>query len=173
MIKTILVGVACFLVALGASTSLIVMRTPRPVVAAGTTAVADSVVHATVTKDVPAGHDFIAPGEFAADAPLTTPDLLRLAEAIPHQAETVPATSRRAERVEAPADYGRVAKILVNMKPTEAAAILAYLSDAQVEGVLRALGPRQAATVLAALPTERAAQLSKRLLILPAEEKKP
>ena len=74
--------------------------------------------------------------------------------------------------VEPPADYGRVAKILVNMKPAEAAAILSHLGDAQVEGVLRSVGPRQAATLLAAMPTERAAQLSRRLLVIPPAQEK-
>jgi flagellar motility protein MotE (MotC chaperone) len=96
---------------------------------------------------------------------------MALAASVPHEAEVVtPASTSHAEP---PADYTRVAKILVNMKPAEAGAILEHLGDAQVEGVLRAVGPRQAATLLTALPAERAAQISKRLLVPVTEEKRP
>jgi hypothetical protein len=70
-----------------------------------------------------------------------------------------------------PADYTKVSKILVAMKPDEATRILVLLNDEQVEGILRVLGARQAAAILGALPPERGAALSKRLMHPEAEVK--
>ncbi len=61
--------------------------------------------------------------------------------------------------------YKQVARVLSSMKPPEAAKVLALLSDAEVEGILRAVGPRQAADFLTNLPKDRAAALSRRLLV--------
>lgn len=69
-----------------------------------------------------------------------------------------------------PERYKQVGNILLNMKPAEAARVIAYLTDAQVHGLLEAMGPRQAAQILSQLPAERAAALSKRLLIAPPTE---
>jgi flagellar motility protein MotE (MotC chaperone) len=51
------------------------------------------------------------------------------------------------------------------MKALEAAKVLAFLSDDEVEGILRAVGPRQAADFMTNIPKERAAILSRRLLV--------
>jgi len=178
VIKLILIGVACFLLALAASTTLMVLRTPRKVPPDGV-ATADSVVRAAASPAPAPPADPAAASQggqastsaYASEAPAPV-DLMQLAQAIPHTAE--PAKPSRPEKPEPlPADYTRLAKILVNMKPTEAAAIMGYLADLQVEGVMRSLGPRQAATMLAALPTERAAKISKRLLVPPPPEKQP
>jgi hypothetical protein len=181
----IIIGAACFVLALAGSTAVVVLRAPAKVAVADSTAVSDSThaaaghgeaaAHAATPAegahgDVPqAGATVALEGE--GHAPSTEPDRMALAANVPHEGEVVPAAPTHA--VEPPADYGRVAKILVNMKPAEAAAILEQLGDPQIEGVLRAVGPRQAATLLAALPTERAAQLSKRLLVPTPEEKRP
>jgi len=178
----IIIGAACFVLALAGSTAVVVLRAPAKVAVADSTAVSDSThaaaAHGEATAhaatpaegahgDVPqAGAEVALEGE--GTTPSTEPDRMALAANVPHEGEVVPATTTHA--VEPPADYGRVAKILVNMKPAEAAAILEHLGDPQIEGVLRAVGPRQAATLLAALPTERAAQLSKRLLVPTPEE---
>lgn len=69
-----------------------------------------------------------------------------------------------------PERYKQVGNILLNMKPVEAARVIAYLTDTQVHGLLEAMGPRQAAQILSQLPAERAATLSKRLLIAPPTE---
>ena len=172
MIKPILIGLACFLLALAASTSLTVLRTPVTTAARDTTVVADTTQHTSETQAAN-GSQFPVAGEFSADAPAFAPDPIQLAEAVPHQADPVPAGTKHTDPNTEPQDFARVGKILMNMKPVDAAAILKYLGDVQVEGVLRSLGPRQAAVILTALPTERAAQLSKRLLVVPAEEKKP
>lgn len=63
------------------------------------------------------------------------------------------------------AAYKQVARVLSAMKPVEAAKVLAFLSDDEVEGLLRAVGPRQAADFLTNIPKERAAGLSRRLLV--------
>jgi flagellar motility protein MotE (MotC chaperone) len=68
--------------------------------------------------------------------------------------------------------YKQVGSILLNMKPVEAAKIVSYLNDDQVEGLLRSMSPRQAAGVLGQLPAERAAALSRRLLV-PSKEARP
>jgi flagellar motility protein MotE (MotC chaperone) len=51
------------------------------------------------------------------------------------------------------------------MKATEAVKVMAFLSDEEVEGILRAVGPRQAGDFLTNLPKDRAATLSRRLLV--------
>lgn len=169
MIKIIIVGVACFVLALAGSTGVVVMTAPPHVAAADSTAVADSTLHApgehaaAVANE--GGSDALGIDDVAAD-----PNPMQLAEAVPRSGELVVHEGSRSAAPEAPADFGRVGKILVNMKPAEAAAILSHLSDPQVEGVLRSLGPRQAATMLASMPSERAAQLSKRLLVAPPAE---
>ncbi len=182
MIKLIVVGAACFLVALAASTGVTVLRTPvraavaDSTLAAANAAAADSVLHAAGDHAAPPpGFEGTGAENFDefADEPAEGPSAMQLAAAVPHTADVVRAATAGAETHTPAADYPRLGKILVNMKPAEAAAILAYLADAQVEGVLRSLGPRQAAAMLASIPTERAAQLSRRLLVLPAEEKKP
>lgn len=63
-----------------------------------------------------------------------------------------------------------LAKILVNMKPAEAAKVMKDLPDEQVQRLIVAMGPRPAATILAQLPPERAAAVSRRLLEAQAAE---
>ena len=55
------------------------------------------------------------------------------------------------------AAFKQLARIFANMKTTDAAKVLAYMSDDEVQGVLQQLGVRPAAGLLAALPKERAA----------------
>lgn len=183
----IIIGVACFVLALAGSTAVVVLRAPAKVAVADSSAVSDSThavgAHGEATAhaatpgegthgDLPATEGATVALEGEGVAPANEPDRMALAANVPHEGEVVPAAPNT-HAVEPPADYARVAKILVNMKPAEAAAILEQLGDPQIEGVLRAVGPRQAATLLAALPTARAAQLSKRLLVPTPEEKRP
>jgi hypothetical protein len=63
------------------------------------------------------------------------------------------------------AAYKQVARVLSAMKPPEAAKVLGLMTDVEVEGILRAVGPRQAADFLTNMPKERAAALSRRLLV--------
>jgi flagellar motility protein MotE (MotC chaperone) len=80
-------------------------------------------------------------------------------------APPVRAAIAQADPVAKAAAYKQVARVLSAMKPVEAAKVLAYLSDEEVEGLLRAVGPRQAADFLTNIPKERAAGLSRRLLV--------
>lgn len=75
------------------------------------------------------------------------------------------ATTIPVDPVARAAAYKQVARVLSAMKPPEAAKVIAYLTDDEVEGLLRAVGPRQAADFLTNIPKERAAKLSRRLLV--------
>jgi hypothetical protein len=92
----------------------------------------------------------------------------------PKAADTVasraaPAGAARAKVVQRIPDrtkaYAQLAKIFASMKTDDAVKVLAHMSDTEVEGVLRQMSVRTAADVLAALPQERAAVLSRRLLL--------
>jgi hypothetical protein len=65
----------------------------------------------------------------------------------------------------------QLAKILVSMKTVDAGRILLELTDDEVESILRTLNVRQAAALLTVMPTERAALLSRRLLMPEREDK--
>lgn len=65
-----------------------------------------------------------------------------------------------------PAAAKAVGRILVNMKPVEAVRILSQLTDEQLEAIIRGLQPKQTAALMAKLPAERAAALSRRLLLV-------
>jgi MgtE intracellular N domain len=64
-----------------------------------------------------------------------------------------------------PPNVKTVAKIMVAMKPKDAVSIMARLSDKEVEQILRQMNAKQVAALLAVLPQERAAELSRRLLL--------
>ena len=61
--------------------------------------------------------------------------------------------------------FKQVARIMGNMKASDAAEVLSHLTDAEVEGILRAVGVRKAAELMTQLPESRAAALSRRLLV--------
>jgi hypothetical protein len=94
------------------------------------------------------------------------------------QSEVPAASPAHARHAPVPVDpaakaaaYKQVARVLAAMKPPEAVKVLELLSDEEVEGILRAVGPRQAADFLSNFPRERAASLSRRLLVpKPKEE---
>jgi hypothetical protein len=77
----------------------------------------------------------------------------------------IPRVAAQADPAARAAAYKQVARVLSAMKPPEAAKVIAYLTDQEVEGILRSVGPRQAADFLTNLPKERAATLSRRLLV--------
>lgn len=193
MMRLLIFGGIALLLGAGGSTGVLVLRAPA--LPPG----ADSILaaHAKASgaehgaKPAPAGHAAAAAhdsagaaptaGEHAAADPAPPAEHAVEAHAVAEQPrETVvrpaPAEgvheglSARAPDAES---YKQVGNILMNMKPAEAAKILAYLSDAQVEGLLRSMSPRNAATVLAQLPSERAAALSKRLLVPAPREERP
>jgi hypothetical protein len=193
VLKLIIAGAAAFLVGIGAGTGVVVMRAPAPVRQA---AAADSAAAGTAAraeqpaKQTPAaaktdsattpgqGPPAAAPGPVGAVAgssatptaagaqgatatgPAQPPGHPVLPSAIPTGAIAVSASSE---------SYGHLARILSNMKPSDAAKILAFLTDDQVEGILRTVGVRQAASLFAQLPAERAAAMSRRLIKNPPE----
>lgn len=186
MMKIVILGVLAFLVSLGGTTGALVMkaRKARP-------AAADSVAHRDSTAaraDSTAIHVAAQPRDTAGAVPLADPSLPATHhDSAAHGADVAAAgdsvrpsastqavlaakpsaaaggESPEAARLEA-SSYKQLARIFANMKTTDAAKVLAYMSDEEVEGVLRQLGVRPAAGLLAALPKERAAALSRRLL---------
>lgn len=186
MMKLVIVGVVAFLVSLGGTTGALVMKA-RKAHPAG----ADSVAHHDSTAaptDSAAAHLAAEPRDTADAAPLADPARPAIhhdsaahgveAAIVGDSAKPSGATqsvlaakppspvgsgSPEAARLEA-SSYKQLARIFSNMKTTDAAKVLAYMSDEEVEGVLRQLGVRSAAGLLAALPKERAAALSRRLL---------
>ena len=73
---------------------------------------------------------------------------------------------RQAREAEALAQQtlDRLSKIFSEMKPTEAADVLSYLSDSEIERILLGIRERDAAAILAQLEPERAAAVSRRVL---------
>ena len=51
------------------------------------------------------------------------------------------------------------------MKAADAVKVMGLMTDDEVDGVLRSLGPKQAADLMGEFPKERAAALSRRLLV--------
>jgi hypothetical protein len=166
MKKAILFAVVAFVVSLAGTTGVLV-KAHRPVVAVADSTpaksdslAADSTSHATHRDSVPV--DAVpGPGDTAA---VRTP-AGGTPEAAP-PATAKPAVSKpKVDPAARAAAYKQVARVLSAMKPPEAAQVMGLLSDDEVEGILRAVGPRQAADFLANIPRERAAALSRRLLV--------
>jgi hypothetical protein len=174
MIKKILVTVIGFVLGLGVTTYVMV-KNHKNVPPALTRQATDSSTAGTdtTTKHVAGvATDTIKPkpdsaAAHAAPTPTTeaatpigapvTPPVSPVAAAHAASSEVDPAGKAQA--------YKSVARIFASMKPTEAAQVLALLNDSEVEGILRAVGPKQAADFLINLPKERAAALSRRLLV--------
>jgi hypothetical protein len=183
MIKLVIFGVVAFLIGVGGSTGVVVMRTPVKLTAADSLGVhADSTAHGghpVVTAAAPAAAAHAdTSAKPAADAahpvgPVTAVLAAQSAQiSVVKPQENGVHEGRSAEAPDAET-YKSVGSILMNMKPVEAAKIVSYMTDEQVEGLLRSMSPRNAATVLAQLPSERAAALSKRLLIPAPKEVHP
>lgn len=178
MKKPIIFAVIGFVVALAASTFLGMQKLKKANAATALAAAAhaDSLA-ALHPADSSAGHDSTAKeggehGAPVADAPKPAADGHGEATPAAHgeQPTAEPAGPKivpvsavdPAEKADA---YKQVARVLSAMKATEAVKVMAFLSDEEVEGILRAVGPRQAGDFLTNLPKERAATLSRRLLV--------
>jgi len=179
MIKLVIFGVIAFVIGVGGSTGVVVMRAPQGLTAADSLAAhADSTAHgAPPTPAVKA----VAHPDSARKVAETVHPMGPVTAALAAQTAQVSVVrppdnavheGRSAELPDAET-YKSVGTILMNMKPVEAAKIVGYMTDEQVEGLLRSMSPRNAATVLAQLPSERAANLSKRLLIPAPKELHP
>ncbi len=174
MKRLILFPLVGFVASLGGATAYIVYSAPA------VTAVADSLAVRPDTGRHDSASADTLPGNHAAAAPGTTPDSGAASHAVPPAEGATPPHLPVAppgpgappvDRAGTPEAAARalankqVARVLSAMKPPEAAKVLGYLSDDEVEGILRAVGPRQAADFLTNLPKERAADLSRRLLV--------
>ena len=177
MKKPIIFAVIGFVVALAASTFLGMQKLKKANAATAFAAAAhaDSVT-ARHAADSLASHDSTAKegGEHGAVAAETPKPAEGHGDAAPAAHGEQPAAAPAGPRIipvnavdpEEKADaYKQVARVLSAMKATEAVKVMAFLSDEEVEGILRAVGPRQAGDFLTNLPKERAASLSRRLLV--------
>lgn len=186
--KPIIFGVIAFVLGLGGSTGALVFTAPAH------SPLADSLAIAHARKDSTAAPHAEVAMVPTGSVPVPVPVTQRSDTAAAHEG-TVEAAPATAEGAHAPAvtrvppvaeaahaerpsnapdaeSFKQVGSILLNMKPAEAAKIVSYLNDDQVEGLLRSMSPRQAAGVMGQLPAERAAALSRRLLV-PSREAKP
>ena len=182
--RVVILGVVAFLLSLGGTTGALVMKARKAaaIVADSLAAHPDSAAaHADSAKvkgDSSASHPAAVVAHADSARPLPDPT-----HAAPDSAARGDSTSSGAATSslgasptghEAPlsaeatgpkgAAYKQLARIFSNMKTTDAAKVLAYMSDEEVQGVLEQLGVRPAAGLLAALPKERAAILSRRML---------
>lgn len=78
---------------------------------------------------------------------------------------SVSASTNRSDADEVNRRIGWVAKVYENMEPEEAVRILERLNDREVVALLRRMRQRQVAQILALFPPERAARLSRQLMI--------
>lgn len=188
--KPVIFGVLAFVLGLGGSTGVGVLTTPVRLTAADSLAIARAdTTHAShPAVAAPAGHAVAAaaapvtaarPPVVAAPASAPSTTVLASTQGsqtpvVAHVAPPVASGAPEARPANTPdaETFKQVGSILLNMKPVEAAKIVTYLNDDQLEGLVRSMTPRQAAGVFGQLPPERAAALSRRLLI-PAKEVHP
>ena len=189
MMKYAIFGVIAFVLGLGGSTGVLVLTAPAHSHLADSLAVAHA--HADSVSQRPVVVAMAPASGVKVPVPVTQlPDTAR-AQAAPVSAvaaastesEPTPVVTRApaAAAVAVPSipgapdaeSFKQVGSILLNMKAPEAAKIVSYLNDDQVEGLLRSMSPRAAAGVLGQLPPERAAALSRRLLVPSSKEARP
>jgi hypothetical protein len=181
--KAILFAVVAFVLSLGATTAVLVKRAPHPQVAA-----AVPPKDSTAARPKAPGKPTDSTAHAAADSGRVHQDSAMTRDSVAHPAApggaVTPVTNAAAPRPSGPrpapraaadpaakmAAVKQVARVLSAMKAAEAAKVLAFLSDDEVEGILRAVGPRQAADFMTNLPKERAAALSRRLMVPKPQE---
>jgi hypothetical protein len=169
---TVIIAAAMFVLSLLGSTAFVVVRAPKP---APKPAAEHAVPAVKVApKPAPSRQDSArAAGTLVAAESTGVPGAASALRSAPVAADAAPQGDRSAPlgvpasatARQSAATYAEVAKLLSSMKPVGAAAILERLSDDQVEGILRSLGVRQASTLLATMPPERAAEMSRRLMV--------
>ena len=159
-INVILIAVGAFVVGLGGSTAVVVMRTPpHPA-----TAAADSLAHAAAITDSLKAATPVEPATAAHSTEPVGADSTAPAANVPMSPQAHAGIDAQIASAGEPEGYRQVARILSSMKADDAAKIAAYLTDDQVEGILGQLGVRQSASLLTSLPTARAAALSRRII---------
>ena len=167
-LKAILVAVGAFVLGLGGSTAVVVMRAPVKVSPAANS----PTQHPATTPATQVAPDSVAPTAPVQTAPTPPAPSTSTAAVVPapsasqaiRPASTDSTVTAVAAALGSAAGYRQVARVLSNMKPTDAGKIVAYLNDDQLEGILGQLGVRQAASLMAQLPTERAAAMSRRII---------
>jgi hypothetical protein len=185
-VKLPLFAIIAFVIGLAGGTGVGVMRAPKPsaIAAADSARTADSTKAAIAAGAAPVEIAHPKPdaalASAGAGALVPVPDSSKTVA--PHDSlstETIvpaplldlhAAIAAQALAAREPRDFKSVALILTNMKPTDAAKIMAFLGDDLVEGIVRSLGPRQAAVLMVQLPPERAAALSRKLIQHPKGE---
>jgi hypothetical protein len=163
--RSVIVGLVSFLLSLGGGTGFVMWKaghTPSAGTAADSTvATRDSSVHQKTTDS--ARHVAVGPPADSSHRPVpASPDS---SVAVPRTAQSTPALPPATDTAKSPESSATVARILAAMKPKDAQAILAHLDDDQIEGLLRSLPVRQSAAMLSLLESQRAATMSRRLLI--------
>jgi MgtE-like protein len=186
-VKPVIIGAASFVLALGLSTGVAVLRhkSPAPHATAAKTpadsthkrAPADSTskppavaTNSSTAKDSSA-HDSTAATPAAADSAHHDSTAVAVAPVIPSAAAPVitpPVATLAAHKAVDEPDYKQIAKIFANMKAADAAKVLSYMTDDEVQGVIEKLNVRQAAELMTKLPKDRVAALSRRLAAAPA-----
>jgi len=159
--KIVVFGIVAFVLALGGTTAAMVM-THRAAKGAEQPALAQHPDSAQANDSVHLAEHADSAKADSAHQPVQAakPETVTVAA---HPAPAVSAAPHQtAEREQA---YKPLARIFTSMKPAEAVKVMALLKDEEIEGILRNVGPRQAADLLANFPTERAAVLSRRLLV--------
>jgi hypothetical protein len=189
--RIVIFGALAFVLGLSGSTGVLVLTAPAHSPAADSLAMAKVRAHGPASAPLVAVTPSPAPVAVAPTTSVRVPVPVHMAPDT-NAARPAPTTAVAAAQPHAPVvtrvvppavaalaapgpnteTYKQVGSILLNMKPAEAAHIVAYLNDDQLEGLLRSMSARQAAVVFAQLPAERGAALSRRLLI-PAKEDRP
>ena len=164
--KNALLPVGVFTLALLATTTWSVMKTPLPKLPVDEIALADSILADSLWRDSVATQHAVVPLAEQVDVPpLVAAQPENSLEHVEEDDDTVAVTDPTpAQTGEA---YQTLARIFARMKPADAAEVLRHMSNREVEGVVRYLGARQAASVLSNLPERRAAELA-RLLLTPS-----
>ena len=180
--KLAILAGAAFVASLGGSTAFVALRAPAHATSGATTHADSTAAPAAPAQAPPHGASTTPAGAAPRPAAASPAGARATAPAgaggpaiAPAPASGVSATSAASATFAADAapDYKGLSRILSNMKPAQAGAVIARLDDADVEGILRSLGPRPSATLLAMLPPDRAAALSRRLLVpVPGAEAK-
>ncbi|MEO8199710.1 MAG: hypothetical protein ABI679_04230 [Gemmatimonadota bacterium] len=169
MIRMVIVGLVVFLLALGGGSGVAYMRRPKAAALVTDTTSVKPGVHPDTTRPSVTLDTAITlpPHSVEPHDTLSAPAITPIAS--PTVAVPRPPAVDTAAAAQTPLDqeqaFAQMARILAKMKPVEAQLILARLSDDQVERLIRQLSVRQAAAMLALLPADRAAALSRSMLV--------
>lgn len=161
--KSALMSVGAFAVAMALTTVISVSRAPLPELPVDALALADSLLADSLWRD-----SVTSRGED--ETPMTPTRLTTFLpfagnpEMSPNPAGQEVGAAITVDTTDGDEALQTLAQVFARMTPQAAAQIMQHMSDAEVEGVVRNLGSRQAASVLSNLPEQRAAVLARRLM---------